>query len=296
MRSSIWARAALLCTCICLQFQVTAAWAQSNRPPKIVGTPRAQAEVGEYYGFRPWARDPEGAPLRFRIVNRPPWGRFDSKTGRLHGAIRAPGRWVNIRIGVTDGDLTVWLPAYTLTAHPNAPPTIAGAPARAVSPGALYAFAPRSADLDGDTLSHTITHRPTWAAFDVKSGRLSGIPAEPDRGAWKDIRISVFDGVRVAHLPPFSIEVTPYVHGAVTLSWRMEHEPEADPADPRGYLIHYGVAPDALTEAIYLTGGSHTMHVVENLPPAAYYFAMRAVGPAGPGALSNIIEAVVARP
>jgi hypothetical protein len=62
----------------------------TNPPPAtnaltISGTPAAQVTIGSEYDFTPTARDPDGDPLTFTIVNQPAWASFDVNTGRLWG-------------------------------------------------------------------------------------------------------------------------------------------------------------------------------------------------------------------
>ena len=65
------------------------------------------ATVGATYAFIPAASDPEGAPLSFSIVNKPPWAAFSASTGRLSGTptAAAEGVHVDIVIRVSDGKL-----------------------------------------------------------------------------------------------------------------------------------------------------------------------------------------------
>ncbi len=88
-----------------------------NRPPTISGTPPATATVGKSFSFRPTASDPEGATLRFSIVNKPAWASFASSSGRLYGTPGSTrvGTYSNIRISVSDGVSTVSLPAFSIT-------------------------------------------------------------------------------------------------------------------------------------------------------------------------------------
>lgn len=75
---------------------------------------------GEQYLFAPRAADANGDALVFEIQNAPRWASFDRTTGRL-GGTPAPndvGDTVGIRIGVRDGQQTVWLPPFDVTVRP----------------------------------------------------------------------------------------------------------------------------------------------------------------------------------
>jgi len=93
-------------------------------------------------------------------------------------------------------------------APPNQPPTISGVPAGSVVAGNAYNFAPSASDPDGDSLSFSISNRPSWASFNYNTGRLSGTPSAEHVGRYDGIRISVSDGKATTSLPGFSITVS----------------------------------------------------------------------------------------
>jgi methionine-rich copper-binding protein CopC len=89
----------------------------------------------------------------------------------------------------------------------NDTPTISGTPAATVHGGVAYAFTPGTADVDGDTLTFTISNGPSWASFSPTTGTLSGTPANSDAGLYTGIVISVSDSHEMVSLPAFDIEV-----------------------------------------------------------------------------------------
>ena len=76
----------------------------------------------------------------------------------------------------------------------NSAPTISGSPAGAVTIGDSYSFSPNASDPDGDALSFTVENKPSWAEFDLGTGRLWGQPSLGDVGDYERIRITVSDG------------------------------------------------------------------------------------------------------
>lgn len=184
-----------------------------NRPPRISGTPPANAAVGQLYSFRPTASDPEGRPLTFRIDNRPGWANFDRATGRLWGTPQARniGRFPNIRIRVSDGSSAVSLPLFTITVGStttNTAPTISGNPPTSVRAGYAYYFRPTASDREGNRLSFSIANKPGWATFSTSTGTLSGKPGNSIVGrTFSNITIRVTDGRATTSLRSFSITV-----------------------------------------------------------------------------------------
>lgn len=182
-----------------------------NRAPSITGAPPATATAGTAYSFLPSASDPDGQTLTYTISNKPAWASFSSSTGRLSGTPgdNHVGTTSGIVITVSDGALTASLGPFSITvaARPNRAPTITGTPTTTAIAGTAYSFQPSASDPDGQTLSYTITNKPTWASFNATTGRLSGTPGDNNVGTTSGIVITASDGTLSASLPAFSITV-----------------------------------------------------------------------------------------
>jgi hypothetical protein len=90
----------------------------------------------------------------------------------------------------------------------NRAPTIGDLPSRSsVTVGSLLSLQPVASDPDNDPLTFEITNRPSWATFDVSSGRLRGTPTAADVGTYANVRISVSDHTAVARSNSFDIVV-----------------------------------------------------------------------------------------
>jgi hypothetical protein len=183
-----------------------------NRAPTISGTPPTNAVVGAAYSFTPTASDPDNQTLTFTIRNRPAWASFDGATGRLQGTPLAAsvGTFADIVISVSDGLVAVALPSFSIVVAPatvNRAPSISGTPMTSVEAGTPYTFVPTASDPDGNTLTFAISGRPSWAAFNTTTGRLSGTPPTGTTGTFGNIVIAVSDGAATASLPAFAITV-----------------------------------------------------------------------------------------
>ena len=88
-----------------------------NDAPTITGTPAITVDEDSAYSFTPTAADPDGDALTFSIANKPSWATFDTATGTLSGTPGNAdvGTTGGIVITVSDGDLAVTLPAFTVT-------------------------------------------------------------------------------------------------------------------------------------------------------------------------------------
>jgi len=89
----------------------------------------------------------------------------------------------------------------------NQAPSISGIPITSIVVGSNYSFAPSASDPEGNTLTFSITNRPTWLNFNSGTGALSGTPSSSDVGSHNNIVIGVSDGEFTANLPTFSINV-----------------------------------------------------------------------------------------
>lgn len=179
--------------------------------PTISGTPSTSTTEGIAYSFTPSASDANCDPLTFSIDGKPAWATFDTRTGRLSGTPPAgtAGLYPYIVISVSDGYSAALLPAFSISVKPNTAPLISGSPPTQVFDGQVYRFRPSASDPDGHTLRFSVSNKPAWATLNTSTGELSGTPSPEHVGLTRSVTISVSDGMTVAKLAPFDIEVLP---------------------------------------------------------------------------------------
>lgn len=294
---------AFICSLMFLSGTVEAA-------PTISGTPQTFIRVNSWYKFTPTGRDPAVAQssLRYSIVNKPAWAKFDVLTGKLDGATpRTAGTWSNIRISVRSSTGTATLPAFSIqvaTGTPgsgtgtNRPPTVSGTPATSVVAGSAYSFRPTGSDPEGRTLTWSITNRPGWASFSTSTGALTGTPAASNVGTYSNITITASDGTNRTSLRAFNLSVNSQgtSTGSATLSWTppTRNTNGTTLTNLAGYRIYYGTSASNLTRTVQLSNAGLTRYVINDLSPATYYFAIRAYTSSGAeSANSNTISKVV---
>ena len=169
----------------------------------------------------------------------------------------------------------------------NTPPTISGSPATSVEANSAYSFEPLASDQDGDSLSFSITNRPSWAQFNTSTGRLAGTPGNSDSGATGNIQISVSDATETVSLPAFSITVngTDTPTGAVTLNWtapvaRTDGSPIAM-SEIAGFTVHYGTSEGSHPNRLNVDDGSATSATIADLQLGTYYLVVTTRDDAG---------------
>jgi len=204
----------------------------ANNAPSISGSPATTVTAGNAYAFQPAAADADGDTLSFSITGMPAWASLNTATGALSGtpAEADAGTSADIVISVSDGQASAALPAFRIvvasalppvTPPPpvtNSAPTITGSPATTVQATSAYSFRPTASDPDGQTLSFSITNKPSWASFSTTTGRLNGTPTATQTGTYANIVISVSDGTATASLPAFTLTVTAAPNSAPTIS------------------------------------------------------------------------------
>jgi len=173
--------------------------------------------------------------------------------------------------------------ASTVPTPRNGVPVVSGSPETAATAGSTYTFQPSAYDPDGDPIEYRVENKPAWAAFDVRTGRLSGTPSNADVGSYANIVISVSDGKLTAALAAFTITVSDTQLGAAILTWLPPTEnTDGSPIDDlAGYRIRYGRQAGELTELQSIPNPGITSVVVENLASGTWYFAVSAYNSSG---------------
>jgi len=71
--------------------------------------------------------------------------------------------------------------------------------------------------------------------------------------------------------------------GSVTLSWEAptNNTDGSTLTNLAGFRVHYGTAPDTYTESVQLPDEEMTSVVIEDLPPARWYFSVTAYNSVG---------------
>jgi len=193
----------------------------TNTPPIIKDNLILLIGAGNQYYVKIDASDNEGDPLTFSASNLPNWLSFDEFGGVLYGAVKQEhtGFYEYISISVSDGKSTSVLGPFSIVVtDTNHVLGIGGDPNTSVIENEYYQFLPSIRNVVGNSLSFSISNKPSWATFNANNGKLSGTPGFGDNGIYSDILISVTDGENYTAIPPFSIDVkninrTPSIEG-----------------------------------------------------------------------------------
>ncbi|MBT1062760.1 tandem-95 repeat protein [Bowmanella sp. Y26] len=238
-----------------------------NSAPTISGSPATSVAQGTAYSFTPTASDADGNTLNFSISTVPAWASFNSNTGALTGTPSAEhvGTTNGIVISVSDGNLTAALPAFSITVTAtNTAPTISGAPATSIKQDEAYNFAPTASDPDGDTLTFSISNKPSWASFNSTTGALTGTPLKEHVGSSNGIVISVSDGELSAALPAFNLQVVNVNHAPTAIDDNFSLPFSLDGFYPLGVLANDTDPDDDALTITFATTSIGTVTIVDN--------------------------------
>jgi hypothetical protein len=280
-----------------LAFSAQGADAATLRHIQIFGTPTTSIIATRAYEFTPATQGQSGRRMSFSVAHKPSWASFNANNGSLAGTPGANdiGTFSNIVITVSDESGRSSLPGFSIKVASripqqpstplNHPPTISGKPVLEMTTAQALNFLPSATDADGDKLSFSIASKPSWATFDTRTGRLSGVPTLAQVGSYEEIQISVSDGKVRARLPMFAIDVVaaaPVKH-TVTLSWLppVQNEDGSALTNLSGYRIVYGSKPGEYSKSVAVATAGLTRFAIDNLDAGNYYFAVIAVNSSG---------------
>jgi len=253
--------------------------------PIISGTPATSVVAGSAYSFTPTASDAPGNTLTFSITGKPAWAAFSSANGALTGTPTTAqvGTYASITISVSDGTASKSLPAFTITVSPPTvhAPVISGTPATSVVAGSAYSFTPTASDAPGNTLTFSITAKPSWATFSAATGALTGTPTTVQVGTYPNIVISVSDGTASQALAAFTITVT-QATGTAALTWSLptQNTDGSSLTDLAGFKIYHGTSATSLTDIVQLQGATTTTYTFSGLVSGTHYFAITSLNSA----------------
>jgi hypothetical protein len=250
----------------------------ANASLAISGSPAQSIAVGAAYNFKPVVSAAAGSAISFSIANKPAWTSFDATTGTLSGVPTAAnvGVYSKIQISASEGGVTTALAPFSISVTPASSSLSISGSAPAATVGSFYNFVPTAVDASGATLTFAISHAPSWATFNPKTGALSGTPAAGNVGTDANILISVSDGTHTAALPAFSISVTAAAAESVTLSWTppSTNSNGTPVSELAGYRIYYGTSAASLSTVITVNGADDTTQVIKKLASGTWYFAV----------------------
>jgi len=172
-----------------------------NTAPVISGTP-AVATVGTSYIFTPTVSDSDGDEVILGADNLPAWLTLETPDikgtpsvddiGDISLVLTASDAKSTIRYEITISVIAT--PEETINPENNRAPTLTGLPEVAVIEQ-VFNFTPVATDEDNNELTFSATNLPSWLTVNETTGEMTGTPQFSDVGRFRNIILTVSDGV-----------------------------------------------------------------------------------------------------
>ncbi len=173
-----------------------------NNPPVITSTPDTQINENQYYSYNVDATDLDGDVLIYSLVKAPPWLSINQNTGVISGTVPEVDydESHTIKVKVSDGkayDIQIYTLTVKDTTCPpqNHAPVITSTPViTSVNEKTLYTYQVTATDSDGDSLTYSLTQKPSWLSINSNTGLITGTAPEVYYNKYYTIKVKVSDG------------------------------------------------------------------------------------------------------
>lgn len=154
-----------------------------NAAPQITTSPVTTAPVGAAYQYDVNATDPNGDSLTYSLTQAPSGMSIHAGTGLISwtpAAAQTGSHSVNVRVADPGGLAATQ--SFTVGV-PNAPPVITSTALTTAGVGVTYAYDVNATDLNGDTLSYSLTQSPSGMSINAASGLINWVPLSGQVGS-----------------------------------------------------------------------------------------------------------------
>ena len=196
-----------------LEFNASAVLAITpvNDAPVITGQASTTVQQGAEFRFSPSATDIDSDVLSFSIVNQPDWSEFDIETGVLSGVPGAEdlGLYPDIVVGVTDGEFSAQLPAFSIEVLGTNSAPVANAQSVTVLEDNTLQIQLTGTDAEQDNLSFKIIDTVATGSLALDGAIATFRPPEDASGYSEQFSFVVSDGVLESTPATVTITIQP---------------------------------------------------------------------------------------
>ena len=244
----------------------------ANDAPEVTSTAVTTATEDEAYGYTVTASDVDGDTLEFSLTDSPEGMNIDSASGAITWT---PANGVTtelVTVQVSDTQATA-TQTFTINVTPvNDAPTITSSPITGATEAVEYTYTVVANDIDGDSLTFSLSANPAGMVIDSASGVITWTPANGvDQGV---VTVDVFDGTETVS-QTFTITVgavndAPVITEGATTSLATDEDTAANltlnATDADGDAITWSISGLATNGAAIVsgTGTSQTVNYTPN--------------------------------
>ena len=244
----------------------------ANDAPEVTSTAVTTATEDEAYGYTVTASDVDGDTLEFSLTDSPEGMNIDSASGAITWT---PANGVTtelVTVQVSDTQATA-TQTFTINVTPvNDAPTITSSPITGATEAVEYTYTVVANDIDGDSLTFSLSANPAGMVIDSASGVITWTPANGvDQGV---VTVDVFDGTETVS-QTFTITVgavndAPVITEGATTSLATDEDTVANltlnATDADGDAITWSISGLATNGAAIVsgTGASQTVNYTPN--------------------------------
>ncbi|MEI6395379.1 MAG: PKD domain-containing protein, partial [Verrucomicrobiota bacterium] len=175
-------------------------------PPTITSRPSFQGMVSVLYTYPVTATDPQSKPLSFRLPQAPAGMTINTNTGLVSWTPANTGSFF-VQVAA-DGVGGSSYQGYTLTvvAYQNLPPQFTSTPVTTAAPNTAYTYNAVAVDPNRDTVSYSLTQKPSGMSINSQSGVITWTPAASQLGG-RLVTVMASDGKGGIATQPFNLVV-----------------------------------------------------------------------------------------
>jgi len=171
-----------------------------NNPPVLATIGNKSVNEGVLLSFVISATDADGDTLTYLLTQKPSWLSINSSTGLITGTAPSVNQDTDytVSIEVSDGNGGFATQTYTLTVlnvvTGNNDPIITTTAVTQVYENQAYSYDVDATDVDGDTLTYSLTTSPSWLSINSNTGVITGTAPEVSSDTDYSVTVQVSDG------------------------------------------------------------------------------------------------------
>jgi len=181
-----------------------------NHAPVIISDPVTVAPPGEQYIYDVNATDSDGDTLTYSLTTKPSGMTINSSNGMIYWTPSAKG-YYNVTVKAYDGELSDTQSYKITVVDDNHHPVITTSPVTSATKGESYSYNVDATDSDGDTLTYSLTTKPSGMTINSSSGMIYWTPVNE---GYYNVTVRVSDG-ELSDTQSYTITVSDDNHAPV---------------------------------------------------------------------------------